>query len=220
MKYRGVCSKMKVYELKKVKYMSFWKRLFGMGESVQQVESFLQYLESIEKLLKPVINPVKHQYKEGFFRNDFTFIVSKDYTREEMQRLTWLESVKCVKRKQGSYVWKAPIRELRAIQALEKPKFAELYITPVVERLYDAPYDLEELDSVLEFEETVKNVYEAMQASEGKAGSEAVWDKSQQLLKRVSLEIQQELQQLELSETTAHLEHLIIEEKYVNRHKK
>ncbi len=198
--------------------MSFWKRLFGIKEQ-QPLTSFLEYLQAIEQLLKPSINPLNHQYKEALLRNDFTFQVNKHYTREQMQQQTWLSSVKYVKRKQQFYIWRAPIRELREIQGLEKTRFADQFITPVVDKLKATQQDIEHFDSVIEYEETVKNIYHALHDSVDKHGGDAVWEKSKQLLQKVSKEVQKELQQEDLHTTTQLLEQLEIEEKYMNRHK-
>ena len=78
-------------------------------------------------------------------------------------------------------------------------------------------HDTEHFDSVIEYEETIKNIYHVIKEARDKEDANAVLTKSLELLKRIVESIQAEFRQLEQQETNELLERLTVEEKYVKR---
>ena len=195
--------------------LSFFKKLFLTPEEKQP--SFIDYLEKINALLKPSINPNDYQYSEFFLRNDFKFQTDSSYSLQQMREKTWISSLAIHKKKRDVTIWKGAIKELRDVYASPTVQFAMNELTPLVQKMKTTKHDIEHFESVIEYEETIKNIYDVMKEARDKEGANAVLTKSMELLKRIVESIQEEFRQLEQQETNELLERLTVEEKYVKR---
>ena len=198
-----------------MKILSFLKKLFLTPEEKQR--SFIDYLEKINALLKPSINPNDYQYSEFFLRNDFKFQTDSSYSLQQMREKTWISSLAIHKKKRDVTIWKGAIKELRDVYASQTVQFAMNELTPLVQKMKTTKHDIEHFESVIEYEETIKNIYDVMKEARDKEGANAVLTKSMELLKRIVESIQAEFRQLEQEETNELLERLTVEEKYVKR---
>ncbi|WP_431027377.1 hypothetical protein [Lysinibacillus sp. LZ02] len=197
--------------------MSFFKRLF---QTPEEELSFIDYLEKIDALVRPSINPKDYQYSEFFLRNDFKFHTEHGYSLDQMREKTWITSLVMYKKKRGGIVWKGSIKELRDVYASPIIQFAMNELTPLLQKMKTTKHDIEHFESVIEYEETIQNIYQVLNEAEQKEGANAVFMKSIELLQHVVRTIQAEFQQLEQEETNELLERLILEEKYVKRNDK
>lgn len=194
--------------------LSFFRKLFLKPEEKQL--SFIDYLEKINALLKPSINPSDYQYSEFFLRNDFKFQTDSSYALQQMREKTWISSLTIHKKKRDVIIWKGAIKELRDVYASPTIQFAMNELTPLIQKMKTTTHDTEHFESVIEYEETIRNIYDVMKEAHDKEAN-AVLTKSMELLKRIVKSIQAEFRQLEQEETNELLERLTIEEKYVKR---
>ena len=194
--------------------LSFFKKLFSTEE---KQTSFIDYLEKINALLQPSINPRDYQYSEFFLRNDFKFQTDSSYSLQQMREKTWISSLAMHKKKRDVIIWKGPIKELRDVYASRTVQFAINELTPLVQKMKTSKYDTAHFESVIEYEETIRNIYGVMKEAHNKEGANAVFTKSMELLERTVESIQAEFRQLEQQETKELLERLTMEEKYVKR---
>lgn len=195
--------------------LSFFKKLFLTPE--QEQPSFIDYLERINALLKPSINPRDYQYSEFFLRNDFKFQTDSRYSLQQMREKTWISSLAMHKKKRDVIVWKGPIKELHDVYASSNVQFAINELTPLVQKMKTSKYDTAHFESVIEYEETIQNIYDVMKEAGNKEGANVVFTKSMELLERIVESVQAEFRQLEQQETNDLLERLTVEEKYVKR---
>ena len=193
----------------------FFKKLFLTPE--QEQPSFIDYLDRINALLKPSINPRDYQYSEFFLRNDFKFQTDSHYSLQQMREKTWISSLAMHKKKRDVIIWKGPIKELRDVYASRTVQFAINELTPLVQKMKTSKYDIAHFESVIEYEETIHNIYDVMKEAGNKEGANAVFTKSMELLERIVESVQMEFRQLEQQETDELLERLTVEEKYVKR---
>lgn len=198
-----------------MKILSFFKKLFLTPEQSQP--SFIDYLERINALLQPSINPRDYQYSEFFLRNDFKFQTDSRYSMQQMREKTWISSLTMHKKKRDVIVWKGSIKELRDVYASRAVQFAMNELTPLVQKMKTSKYDTAHFESVIEYEETIRNIYDVMKEVGNKEGTNAVFTKSMELLERIVESIQAEFRYLEQQETDELLERLTVEEKYVKR---
>ena len=194
--------------------LSFFKKIFSTEE---KQTSFIDYLEKVDALLKPRINPNDYQYSEFFLRNDFKFQTDSKYSLQQMREKTWISSLAIHKKKRDVIIWKGTIKELRDVYASPTVQFAMNELAPLVQKMKTTKHDTEHFESVIEYEETIKNIYDVMKEARDKEGANAVLTKSMELLKRIVESIQEEFRQLEQQETNELLERLTVEEKYVKR---
>lgn len=195
--------------------LSFFKKLFSTSE--QEKQSFIDYLDRINTLLKPSINPRDYQYSEFFLRNDFKFQTDSRYSLQQMREKTWISSLAMHKKKRDVIIWKGPTKELRDVYASRTVQFAINELTPLVQKMKTSKYDTAHFESVIEYEETIRNIYDVMKEARNKEGANAVFTKSMELLERIVESVQAEFRQLEQQETDELLERLTVEEKYVKR---
>lgn len=195
--------------------LSFFKKLFLTPE--QEQPSFIDYLERVNALLKPSINPRDYQYSEFFLRNDFKFQTDSHYSLQQMREKTWISSLAIHKKKRDVIIWKGPIKELHDVYASSNVQFAMNELTPLVQKMKTSKYDTAHFESVIEYEETIQNIYDVMKEAGNKEGANVVFTKSMELLERIVESVQAEFRQLEQQETDELLERLTVEEKYVKR---
>ena len=195
--------------------LSFFKKLFLTPE--QEQPSFIDYLERINALLEPSINPRDYQYSEFFLRNDFKFQTDSRYSLQQMRDKTWISSLTMHKKKRDIIIWKGPIKELHDVYASRTVQFAINELTPLVQKMKTSKYDTAHFESVIEYEETIRNIYDVMKEARNKQGANVVFTKSMELLERIVESVQAEFRQLEQQQTNELLERLIVEEKYVKR---
>lgn len=195
--------------------LSFFKKLFSTSE--QEQPSFIDYLERINALLQPNINPRDYQYSEFFLRNDFKFQTDSRYSLQQMRDKTWISSLTMHKKKRDIIIWKGPIKELHDVYASWTVQFAINELTPLVQKMKTSEYDTAHFESVIEYEETIRNIYDVMKEARNKEGANVVFTKSMELLERIVESVQAEFRQLEQQQTNELLERLTVEEKYVKR---
>ena len=195
--------------------LSFFKKLFSTPE--EKPPSFIDYLEKINAFLKPSINPRDYQYSEFLLRNDFKFQTDARYSLQQMKEKTWISTLAIHKKKRDAIIWKGSIKELHDIYASPTIQFALKELTPLVQKMKTTKHDVEHFESVIEYEESIKNIYTVIKEARDKEGANAVLTKSMELLKRIVESIQAEFRQLEKEETNELLERLTLEEKYVKR---
>ena len=195
--------------------LSFFKKLFSTPEDKQL--SFIDYLQKINALLQPSINPRDYQYSEFFLRYDFKFQTDASYSLQQMREETWVSSLTIHKKKRAIVIWKGAIKELRDVYASSTVQFAKNELTPLLQKIKTSKHDIEHFESVIEYEETIRNIYDVMKEARDKEGGNAVFTKSMELLERIVESLQEEFRQLEQQETNELLERLTVEEKYVKR---
>lgn len=197
--------------------MSFWKRWFSSGEA--KVSPMVEDLQQIVRIIMPEIHPHDYQYKETFFKTSIKFQTSSRYSEQEMKRLTRLPSVQLVRKSGSTSHWKAPYMEFLSLYSSPAILFAQKDVHKMIMQLKQIGEHYAEYESLIKFEETVKNIRKVLEDSK-EANDEIdreVLDHSIHLLQEVIYAFESELHDKNATNKKSLMEKLHFESEFMKK---
>ncbi len=197
--------------------MSFFKRLFEKNEAANF--PIINDLEGIYKIIMPTVHPQDYDYKESFFKTTIKFKTVSNEPVHEMRRASGLQSVELVKRSGRISHWRASYTEFIALYSSPAILFIQNELLKMIEMLKELNEEATHFNSVIKYEETVRNIRQVLSTASEKIGGiePEIVHESIQLLRQVVYEFEVELHEFKATDKRELLEQLKFEAKFMEK---